>query len=74
MFGAKKWKVISSHFNKIFKDNQKNREDCKHRWYNDLNCCKVTNEWSLIEEYTFFEVQRKVGNKWSHISKFLPGR
>jgi hypothetical protein len=30
--------------------------------------------WTTIEEYTFFESHKILGNKWSSITKFLPYR
>jgi Myb-like DNA-binding domain len=30
--------------------------------------------WSITEEYIFFESHKILGNKWSSITKFLPDR
>ncbi len=34
----------------------------------------MDSKWSMIEEFILFEIRKKVGNKWSVISKFLHGR
>ena len=32
------------------------------------------SQWSEMEEYQFIEAHSKLGNRWSEISKTIPGR
>lgn len=55
---------------------------CKHRvgkqlrerWVNHLDPGVVKDYWSQQEEAVLFKKQKEFGNKWSEISKCLPGR
>ena len=44
------------------------------RWHNHLNPNIKKEKWSLEEEKKLLEVNSKYGNRWSLISKFIPGR
>ena len=46
----------------------------KIRWHNHLNPSIKKDKWSLEEEKKLLEVHSKYGNKWSLISKYIPGR
>ena len=49
-------------------------KQCRERWQHQLNPDIVKDEWSQAEQLALFEVQTRVGNKWSQIAVFLPGR
>jgi len=67
-FGAEKWSYISSFLpGRIGKQ-------CRERWYNHLNPCVNKTIWSKDEEWILWILHRRLGNKWSVISKSLPGR
>ena len=52
----------------------KSSKQCRERWYNSL--CPNINKgnWNEKEEKILFYTQLKIGNKWSILSKLLPGR
>ena len=52
----------------------KSSKQCRERWVNSL--CPNINKgiWTEKEEKNLFLTQLKIGNKWSELAKFLPGR
>ena len=67
-FGAEKWAYIS----KFFPD--RIGKQCRERWFNHLNPSVNKTSWSEEEEWILFIQHKKLGNKWSQLCKFLPGR
>ena len=66
--GAKKWSEIASHLpGRIGKQ-------CRERWFNHLNPDINKHAWSIEEDELILQLQAEIGNKWSEIAKFLPGR
>ena len=67
-FGAEKWAFISKYFpDRVGKQ-------CRERWFNHLNPSVNKSLWSDEEDWILFIQHKKLGNKWSQLSKFLPGR
>ena len=67
-FGAEKWAYISKYFpDRIGKQ-------CRERWFNHLNPSVNKTSWLDEEEWILFIQHKKLGNKWSQLCKFLPGR
>ena len=67
-YGAEKWAYIS----KFFPD--RIGKQCRERWFNHLNPSVNKTSWSEEEEWILFIQHKKLGNKWSQLCKFLPGR
>ncbi|KAL7121282.1 hypothetical protein ACP275_02G173500 [Erythranthe tilingii] len=65
---GKKWREIEKHLpGRIGKQ-------CRERWFNHLNPEINKAAWTKEEETVLIGVHAQYGNKWSEISKFLPGR
>uniref|UniRef100_A0A7S2PJ93 Uncharacterized protein n=1 Tax=Leptocylindrus danicus TaxID=163516 RepID=A0A7S2PJ93_9STRA len=63
-----KWSKIAKHLQgRIGKQ-------CRERWYNHLNPSIKKGNWTVQEDEVLFRSQFVFGNRWSEISKLLPGR
>ena len=49
-------------------------KQCRERWYNHLNPSIKKGNWTVQEDKVLFRSQFVFGNRWSEISKLLPGR
>ena len=52
----------------------KSSKQCRERWVNSLSPNINKGIWTEKEEKILFLTQLKIGNKWSELAKFLPGR
>ncbi|KAL7158651.1 hypothetical protein ABFS83_02G158600 [Erythranthe nasuta] len=65
---GKKWREIEKHLpGRIGKQ-------CRETWFNHLNPEINKAAWTKEEETVLIGVHAQYGNKWSEITKFLPGR
>ncbi|CAG9327279.1 unnamed protein product [Blepharisma stoltei] len=73
---TKKWTIIAREINqKIHNDTPiRNGKQCRERWCNHLNPDLKKGSWSNEEDEIIIIKQKEIGNKWSIIAKFLPGR
>lgn len=68
-YGARKWaSAIAPHLP------GRMGKQCRERWYNTLNPNLKKNPWTEEENAILAQQHSQVGNKWSIISKHLPGR
>jgi len=66
--GAMNWSSIADHLV------GRNGKQCRERWYNRLDPKIKTDPWTPEEDQTIIDTHKTIGNKWSEISKLLPGR
>jgi hypothetical protein len=67
-YGTKNWRFIASHLRGRLP------KQCRERWYNQLDPTikkdsLSAEEWDVLKRY-----HEKLGNRWSEISKYIPGR
>lgn len=66
--GAEKWSYISSFLpGRIGKQ-------CRERWFNHLNPKVKKANWLKEEEWILYILHLRMGNHWSKITHYLPGR
>ncbi|RYR59832.1 hypothetical protein Ahy_A05g025805 isoform D [Arachis hypogaea] len=66
--GTENWGIIASKF----KD--KTTRQCRRRWFTYLNSDFKKGGWSPEEDMLLCEAQKLLGNRWTEISKVVPGR
>ena len=68
-YGTTSWSLIAKHLGQ-----NRSGKQCRERWYNQLNPEAKKNNWTEEEENILFTKNMHLGNKWSDIASFLPGR
>jgi len=66
--GPSNWSGIAAHLE------GRNGKQCRERWFNKLDPTIRTEPWTSEEDKIIVESHARIGNKWSDISKLLPGR
>lgn len=73
--GKKHWQKIANELNeRIGGTSNRAGKQCRERWLNHLDNVITKNPWSCQEDLTLLTKQKIIGNKWSEIVKYLPGR
>ena len=74
--GPRQWSAIAIELNQSVHDNHQVRKgkQCRERWLGHLNPQIVRETWTGEEDSILLFKQSYLGNRWSEISKFLPGR
>ena len=67
-YGPKKWGVVATYLP------MRNAKQCHQRWHYVLKPSISRETWTEREDYIIYHYQRLLGNKWSHIAKYLSGR
>lgn len=82
--GSKKWTVLATLLNKTFQSafnhadegrrGSRSGKQCRERWYNHLDPRINNNPFTEEESIIVRRLQQEMGNKWTEISKLVPGR
>ena len=74
LYGKNDWTLIAINLQNYLKIKTKRTgKQCRERFYNHLQSNKK-EDWTLEEERILFSKNMVLGNKWTDIAKFLPGR
>mmetsp|Transcript_25963 Transcript_25963/g.25772 ORF Transcript_25963/g.25772 Transcript_25963/m.25772 type:complete len:495 (+) Transcript_25963:21-1505(+) len=73
--GKKHWQKIANELNeRMGPDSKRAGKQCRERWLNHLDDRIIKGPWSFSEDLILLTKQKIIGNKWSDIVQYLPGR
>jgi hypothetical protein len=73
--GKKHWQKIANELNeRIGQGSTRAGKQCRERWLNHLDGRIRKDPWLAEEDMTLLTKQQIIGNKWSDIVMYLPGR
>ncbi|OMJ82150.1 hypothetical protein SteCoe_17225 [Stentor coeruleus] len=72
-YNGKNWEKIADEVSQKI-NKKRTAKQCRERWNNFLKCNANHKEWTESQIKLIFEVQSSIGNKWSKISAFFPGK
>ena len=73
-YGTTNWTIIANEMALMYNSKQRNGKQCRERWHNHLDPIVNKDIWTEEEENILFNKHLEYGNRWSDISKYLPGR
>lgn len=72
--GNHDWSTISTSMNFTFPSKHRTTQECKERWYTQLDPAISKQPWTDQEELEMLIAHQKHQNKWSDVSQALHGR
>ena len=73
-YGEANWKRVSTDFNCRSLGPKRSCKQCRELWLNKLSPNVIKGEWSEAELQTLYQCHQRLGNAWSKMTEFLPGR
>lgn len=68
LYGSKEWPKVANHVK------SRDGKQCRERWINQFSEKNSKLPWTAEEENVLRENQKKYGNKWKEIQKYLQNR
>mmetsp|Transcript_1715 Transcript_1715/g.3388 ORF Transcript_1715/g.3388 Transcript_1715/m.3388 type:complete len:677 (-) Transcript_1715:158-2188(-) len=72
--GTKRWTEVAKRLVEKYSIRGRTGKQCRERWHNHLDPTIRKDPWTEEEEEIMRTAHSQLGNKWSEISKRLPGR
>jgi hypothetical protein len=69
-----KWTKIARVLHEAYGLRKHSAIDCRNRWHNHLDPAIKKEIWTVEEKQQIISLHEKLGNRWSKIAKWLPGR
>ena len=73
-YGTTNWSVIAENLKVVCQVSDRTGKQCRERWHNHLDPIINKAPWTKREDEILMLKHLEIGNKWSEISKHLPGR
>jgi myb proto-oncogene protein len=68
IYGAKRWSAVAAHLS------HRTPKQCRERWHYHLNPDLNKGPWTPEEDTILLAKHDELGNHWTAIARFLPGR
>jgi len=73
-YGAKNWSLVAEAMSQLSEMRSRNGKQCRERWHNNLDPTLNHKPFTEDEDRQLMVLRRMFDNKWTEISKRMPGR